>query len=215
MLSYVLSNSLTVLFPFTFSLWSGTWRNSEWFPLVLRQVVAAVLPVSLASTHCKPVWHTGHYSLPALEEESQPVAGAPWAALSWLRGESEVVFFLLAMGFGGVGQEILPRHCSKNLPWDLAGKPKPSHMHSPFGRPGFIPGLGRSPGEGKGYPLQYSGLENSVNSIVHGIAKRDTTEWFSLSLFAILHTLCLGQLVLGFLGSMRSCVMGDASPFSV
>ena len=27
---------------------------------------------------------------------------------------------------------------------------------------GSIPGLGRSPGEGKGYPLQYSGLENSV-----------------------------------------------------
>ena len=26
---------------------------------------------------------------------------------------------------------------------------------------GLIPGLGRSPGEGKGYPLQYSGLENS------------------------------------------------------
>ena len=29
---------------------------------------------------------------------------------------------------------------------------------------GSIPGLGRSPGEGKGYPLQYSGLENSINS---------------------------------------------------
>ena len=36
---------------------------------------------------------------------------------------------------------------------------------------GSIPGLGRSPGEGKGYPLQYSGLENSVNCIVHGVAK--------------------------------------------
>ena len=30
------------------------------------------------------------------------------------------------------------------------------------GDPGSIPGLGRSPGEGKGYPLQYSGLENSM-----------------------------------------------------
>ena len=28
---------------------------------------------------------------------------------------------------------------------------------------GSIPGLGRSPGEGKGYPLQYSGLENSMD----------------------------------------------------
>ena len=36
------------------------------------------------------------------------------------------------------------------------------------GDPGLIPGLGRSPGEGKGYPLLYSGLENSMDCIVHG-----------------------------------------------
>ena len=34
-----------------------------------------------------------------------------------------------------------------------------------------IPGLGRSPGEGKGYPLQYSGLENCMDCRVHGVAK--------------------------------------------
>ena len=39
---------------------------------------------------------------------------------------------------------------------------------------GSIPGLGRSPGEGKGYPLQYSGLENSTDCIVHGVAKSRT-----------------------------------------
>ena len=39
---------------------------------------------------------------------------------------------------------------------------------------GLIPGLGRSPGEGKGYPLQYSGLENSTDCIVHGVAKSQT-----------------------------------------
>ena len=44
---------------------------------------------------------------------------------------------------------------------------------------GSIPGLGRSPGEGKGYPLQYSGLENSVDSTVHGVAESDTTEQLS------------------------------------
>ena len=43
----------------------------------------------------------------------------------------------------------------------------------------MIPGLGRSPGEGKGYPLQYSGLENSMNCIVHGVAK----SWTRLSDF--------------------------------
>ena len=35
---------------------------------------------------------------------------------------------------------------------------------------GSIPGLGRSPGEGKGYPLQYSGLENSMDYIEIGRA---------------------------------------------
>ena len=39
---------------------------------------------------------------------------------------------------------------------------------------GLIPGLGRSPGEGKGYLLQYSGLENSMDCIVRGIAKSGT-----------------------------------------
>ena len=39
---------------------------------------------------------------------------------------------------------------------------------------GSIPGLGRSPGEGHGNPLQYSGLENSTDCIVHGVAKSRT-----------------------------------------
>ena len=48
-----------------------------------------------------------------------------------------------------------------------------------YGNPGLIPGLGRSPGEGNGYPLQYSCLENSVGrrawqATVHGVAKTRT-----------------------------------------
>ena len=44
---------------------------------------------------------------------------------------------------------------------------------------GLIPGLGRSPGEGKGDPLQYSGLEKSMDrgawrATVHGVAKSQT-----------------------------------------
>ena len=39
---------------------------------------------------------------------------------------------------------------------------------------GSIPGLGRFPEEGKGLPLQYSGLENSLNCIFHGVAKSRT-----------------------------------------
>ena len=39
---------------------------------------------------------------------------------------------------------------------------------------GSIPGLGRSPGEGKGYPLHYSGLENSLDCMVQGVTKSRT-----------------------------------------
>ena len=51
------------------------------------------------------------------------------------------------------------------------------------GDPGSIPSLGRSTGAGIGYPLQYSGLENSMDCIAYGVSKEsDTTERFSLSL---------------------------------
>ena len=38
----------------------------------------------------------------------------------------------------------------------------------------MIPGLGRCPGEGRGYPLQYSGLENTTDYVVHGVAESRT-----------------------------------------
>ena len=50
------------------------------------------------------------------------------------------------------------------------------------GDPGSIPGSGRSPGEGKGYPLQYSGLENSMDYSPWGRKESDTTERLSLYL---------------------------------
>ena len=50
------------------------------------------------------------------------------------------------------------------------------------GDSGLISGLGRSPGEGIGYPLQYSGLENFVDCIVHSVAK----SWTRLSDFHLL-----------------------------
>ena len=54
------------------------------------------------------------------------------------------------------------------------------------GDPCLIPGSGRSPGEGNGYPLQYSGVENSIDSIVHGVAESDMTEWRSLFSLCVL-----------------------------
>ena len=54
---------------------------------------------------------------------------------------------------------------------------------------GSILGLGRSPGEGKGYPLRYSGLENSMDCMVHGVTKSLTRlSNFQLSLFTFIET---------------------------
>ena len=55
------------------------------------------------------------------------------------------------------------------------------------GNPGSIPGLGRSPGEGNGHPLQYPGLENSMDREVWGYnpcghKESVTTEQLTLSL---------------------------------
>ena len=47
---------------------------------------------------------------------------------------------------------------------------------------GLIPGLKRSPGEEKGYLLQYSTLESSMDYTVHGVSESDATEQFSPSL---------------------------------
>ena len=48
---------------------------------------------------------------------------------------------------------------------------------------GSIPGLGRSLGDGNGYPLQYCGLENPMDCIVQGVAE----SWTRLSSFHLLH----------------------------
>ena len=67
-------------------------------------------------------------------------------------------------------RDRLPTPVFVGFPGDSAGKESTSNM----GDPGLIFGLGRSPGEGKGYPLQYSGLENSMDYIVHGVTKCQT-----------------------------------------
>ena len=60
--------------------------------------------------------------------------------------------------------------CILGLPWWLSWY----KICLQCGRPGFDPLMGRSPREGKGYSLQYSGLENSMGCIVHGVTKSQT-----------------------------------------
>ena len=59
---------------------------------------------------------------------------------------------------------------SVGFPCGSAGKESACNM----GDLGLTPRLGRFPGEGKDYPLQYSGLENSSGCIVHGVAESRT-----------------------------------------
>ena len=86
-----------------------------------------------------------------------------------------------------------PHHLSKDscvekIPWRRDRLPTPLFLGFPGGSAGkesacnvgdlvSILGLGRSPGEGKGDPLPYSGLENSMDYIVHGVTK----SWTQLS----------------------------------
>ena len=72
----------------------------------------------------------------------------------------------------------LPTRALLGFPCGSAGKESACNERNL----GSIPGLGRCPGEEKGYPLQYSGLENSMNCIVHVVLELVTTEGLSLSL---------------------------------
>ena len=56
--------------------------------------------------------------------------------------------------------------------WGFPGSSAGKESACNVGDLSLIPGLGRSPGEGNGYPLQYSGLEDSMDSIVHGVTKK-------------------------------------------
>ena len=78
--------------------------------------------------------------------------------------------------------------CVRKISWRRDRPPTPVFLGFPYGSSGkesacnardlgSIPGLGRYSGEGKGYPLQYSGMENTMDCIVHGVAKSQT--WLS------------------------------------
>ena len=72
-------------------------------------------------------------------------------------------------------RDRLPTPVFLGFSCDSAGKESDCNA----GDVGLTPGLGRSPGEGKSYPLQYSGLENSMDYTVHGVKK----SWTRLSDF--------------------------------
>ena len=99
------------------------------------------------------------YSLIAQLVKNPP---AMQETLVWFLGQEDLL-----------GKGRLPTTVFLGFPCGSAGKESACNA----GGQGSIPGLGRSPGEGNSYPLQYSGLENSMDCIVHGVAKSQT--WLS------------------------------------
>ena len=96
-----------------------------------------------------------------------------------------------------------PRACSNSYPFCRWCHPTIMSSATPFssclqsfpagkestcnaGDPALIPGLGRSPREGKGFPFQYCGLDNSMNYTVHRVTK-------SLTRLSNFHSLSLSQ----------------------
>ena len=89
---------------------------------------------------------------------------------------------------GRINRRQTRNTCSSRLPQEMGSRflilslglgSLEGFLHSSVGKesacnagdPGLIPGSERSAGEGIGYPLQYSGLENSMDCIVHGVTK--------------------------------------------
>ena len=78
-----------------------------------------------------------------------------------------VTFYFHSKSYRVIFANVFEDLMSSPFPGGSAGK----EFAYNAGDLGSIPGLGRSPGEGNGYPLQYSGLENSMDWIFHGIAR--------------------------------------------
>ena len=113
--------------------------------------------MSLVTIHCPNLCIKG-FRDSSVGKESASNAGDP----SWIPGSGR--------------KDRLPTPVFLDSPCGSAGKESASNA----GDLGSVPGLGRPPGEGKGYPLQYYGLENSMDCIVHGVAESDMTEQLSL-----------------------------------
>ena len=80
----------------------------------------------------------------------------------------------------------VPGFCLLGFPCGSGGKESACNAEDL----GSTPGLGRSPGEGKGYPLQHSGLENSTDCVVRGVVKSQTqlSNFHSLTLLPLSNT---------------------------
>ena len=81
----------------------------------------------------------------------------------------------------GIYRQLTVNYMWVLFPGGSAGKESTCNV----GDLGLIPGLGRSPGKGKGYPLQYSGLENSMHCIQSMGLQRVGYDWVTFTLYTM------------------------------
>ena len=106
-------------------------------------------------------------TLPSISPKSPSSLAGIMAAISHLL---TLLFLLLSYNLVSIQWSEWALKNLKHSPWWPICKESTCNM----GDLGLIPGLGRPPGERNGYPLQYSGLENSMGCIVHGVTKSCT-----------------------------------------
>ena len=78
-----------------------------------------------------------------------------------------------------LGRNRLPTPVFLGFPCGSAGRESSCNA----GNLGLIPGLGRSPGEGKGYPLQYSGMDNSINCVQSMGSQKVRHDWVTFTFY--------------------------------
>ena len=128
----------------------------------------------LTSRRARELWETKILTYKLISPSSSTEATAwktrgsykkeiPWLILEWVpKGQGS------GGTFSGDKPWWVPFFCC--FPGGSAGKASACNA----GYLGSIPGSGRSPGEGNSYPLQYSGLENSMDCKVHAVTKSQT-----------------------------------------
>ena len=121
------------------------------FPCFLYDPTNVGNLISDSSAFSKSSLHMWNFSVHILLQPSLK-GFEHYLVIMWNENNCEAVWTFLGFSCGSVGKEST---------WNV-------------GDLGLISGLGRPPGEGKGYPFQYSGLENSMDCIVHEVAKSRT-----------------------------------------
>ena len=158
---------------------------TSWFkanPLLSRETTL----VAQRLKHLPPMWETWVRPL-GWEDPLGKEMATHSSILAWRIPWTEEPGRLRSMGLQRVGHYwatslSLLRSSLKGFPGGSAGKESACNA----GDLGSVPGLERSPGEGKHYPLQYSGLENSMDWTVHGVARSQI--WLSYFHVTSLHS---------------------------